>query len=72
MPEFLTELTKFLLGVEAIRRFEIDAHISTDNGFIYVGNYELIHNQMSKSELTSMELWGWIKSGESWAFYIDG
>lgn len=67
----LPELTKFLLGIETICRYEENASISAIHGFIYVGNYDFTYQKMSESDRTAMKLWGWLESEESWGFYVS-
>ncbi|NDJ20971.1 hypothetical protein GS682_04790 [Nostoc sp. B(2019)] len=65
-----TNLVRFVMGVEIIRRYELDAEMSANHGFIYVGNYELSHTKMMPLEKQMMKALGWVEADESWSFYV--
>ncbi|RUR74885.1 hypothetical protein PCC6912_50630 [Chlorogloeopsis fritschii PCC 6912] len=64
-----SKLVCFVMGAKIIRRYEPQAEMSVNNGFIYVGNYELSYSRMTQLEKEMMESLGWIEGDESWAFY---
>lgn len=64
-----SNLIRFVMGVETIRRYEPNAEMSVSNGFIYVGDYEASHSKMMEIEKAKMKALGWIEGDESWAFY---
>ncbi|MFN6560031.1 MAG: hypothetical protein RMY28_009505 [Nostoc sp. ChiSLP01] len=64
-----TKLQRFLLGVELIRHYEIDADMEVNHGFINVGSREVGYSKMLEHERASMERWGWVEGCQGWSFY---
>lgn len=66
-----TNLTRFLRGIEIIREYDPEVEMSCRHGFIYIGNYQLLFNQMTRFERELMTRWGWVEGDESWAFFVS-
>ncbi|RCJ29197.1 hypothetical protein [Nostoc punctiforme] len=64
-----TKLQRFLLGVDLIRRYEVDAEIGVNHGFINIGSYEICYSKMPDHECALMKQWGWVEGNGGWSFY---
>ena len=67
----VNRLQRFLLGVEIIRSYEIDANMEISNGFIQVGSYDTCYKLMPQEKRDRMKSWGWVQGYDSWAFHVD-
>lgn len=50
-----SNLMRFVMGTTIIKRYEPNAEMSVNNGFIYVGDYEKTFNKMMELEKAQMK-----------------
>ncbi|QLE46468.1 hypothetical protein FD723_40360 (plasmid) [Nostoc sp. C052] len=65
-------LIKFIMGVEIIRRYDPDAEMAVNHGFIYVGDYNLSYSKMMELDKAKMKALGWVEGDKAWAFFVPG
>lgn len=65
-----TNLIRFIMGVEIIRRYDPDTEMSANHGFIYIGNYQFSYSKMMELDKVKMEALGWVEGDENWAFFV--